>query len=647
MTLSRQLLAVISILILIMLGRMFWISMDNTRDYLSSQMQTQTANAVDALGLSLQKPLADKDMALMDTLVNAVFDHGYYRQLVVENMQGKVLIRRVNSDPVKDVPEWFVRLLPIKAPTVSATLTSGWMQYGKLTISAHPGYAYVNLWSSFHQLLVLALWTFVIGLVAVTLLVRGMLKPLRAIEKQAIAICRREFPVNNIRPWTREFRNVVQAMNRMTGKVRDMIEMLSARAEKLQQDARMDALTGLPNRSGFMPALAALLDRKGRSNSGLFLLIKLNDFAAFNDQVGYPVADRLLQDVAAVLKEESGSHLEALAGRIGGVDFALLLPEIEAKLAADVSAKVKSRLDSLRGEAQVSCQILLGATLFDGSDTPGDILSRADASISSARSDDGIHLQHVGDRVQGNIDWQEMVADVLKHKRIKLLSQPVRSIGASSPEENGTVYHEVLARIYDVDGEAVSPATFMPMAERLNRMVDMDTLIMQMAFEWLLAHPDDYLGVNLSSASLRYIARDGLPERLLKQIKHVGPRLLLEITEHAALLDVGITVAFISKVHVLGVRVVIERFGSGLSSFHTLRQMQTDFLKLDGSYVRGIAVQTENRFFLQTLLDIAHGLDISVIAEQVEGAADLACLEKMGIDAVQGYHIDKPKPLDD
>jgi len=647
MTLSRQLFAVISILILIMLGRMFWISMDNTRGYLSSQMQTQTANAVDALGLSLQKPLAEKDLAMMDTLVNAVFDHGYYRQLMIEDTQGKVLIKRVNSNPVKDVPDWFVHFLPIKAPTVSATLTSGWMQYGKLTLSAHPGYAYINLWASFRQLLVLALWTFVIGLIAVTLLVRGMLKPLRAIEKQAIAICRREFPLNESRPWTREFRNVVQAMNRMTGKVRDMIEMLSARAEKLQQDARMDALTGLPNRSGFLPALAALLDRKGKSSSGLFVLIKLDDFAAFNDAVGYPVADRLLQDAAAILKEESGVHPEALAGRIGGVDFALLLPEVEATSAAAVSGKIKARLDALRGEGQVWCRVLLGVTLFDGSDNPGDMLARADASISAARSDDGIHLQHVGDRAQGNIDWQTLVADVLKHKRVKLLSQPVRSIGEYGAEESGTIYREVLARIHDADGEAISPATFMPMAERLNCMVDLDTLILQMAIEWLLTHSEGQLAVNLSSASLQEIAANGVPESIEKQLKSVCSRLLLEITEHAALLDAEITGAFIAKAHAVGVRVVMERFGSGLSSFQTLRQMQIDFLKLDGSYVRGIANQTENRFFLQTLLDIAHGLDIKVIAEQVEDAADLASLEAMGVDAVQGYHIDKPEPLGD
>jgi len=635
MTLSRQLLAVISILILIMLGRMFWISMDNTRDYLSSQMQTQTANAVDSLGLSLRQAMADKDIALMDTLSNAVFDHGYYRRLEVRDMQGKVLIRRVNSDPVKDVPDWFVHLLPLNAPTVSAVLTSGWMQYGKLTLAAHPGYAYKNLWASFRQLLILALWTFIAGLLAVVLLVRSMLKPLRAIEAQAIAICKREFPLNETLPRTREFRNVVLAMNRMTEKVRDMIHALSDRAEKLQHDARTDALTGLPNRAGFMPALTALLERRGRSSSGLFVLVKLDDFAAFNDLVGYPVADRLLQDVAALLGDAAKSHAEALAGRIGGVDFALILPEVDKSSATTVCSRLKGDIEALSGEEQAGCSILLGATLF------GDILARADTSLSAFRNDSVVHVQQLEDKAQGRIDWQQLVDDVLGQKRISLLSQPIRR------SDGSTVYREVLARIHDAEGEGISPGVFMPMAERLGRMPDFDQMVLGMAAEWLLTHPDDHLAVNLSSASIRQMASGLWSDDMRGRLKTVGKRMLLEITEHAALLDVELTNAFINRMHDDGLRVVMEHFGSGLSSFHSLRQLKIDFLKLDGSYVRGIAGQSENQFFLQTLLDIAHGLDVQVIAEHVEDAADLLCLEGMGIDAVQGYHIDKPELLTD
>lgn len=639
MTLSRQLFAIITILLLVVLGRMFWISMDNTRDYLSGQMQTQTSNAVDSLGLSLQPALASKDIALMDTLVNAVFDHGYYKSLVLEDMRGNVLIKRVNPDPVKDVPEWFIRLLPLDAPSVGATLTSGWMQYGKLTLKAHPGQAYVNLWTSFKQLLMLAMWTFLAAIIAVVLLVRGILKPLSAIEAQAIAITQREFPINNLRPWTREFRNVVDAMNRMTEKVRDMLDALTERAEDLQRQSRVDKLTGLANREGFMPALAALLDQHGTSSSGLFMLIKFDDFKAFNDRVGYKVADQLLKNVAAILTEQTGKHPGGLAGRIGGVDFALTLSGLDETEGEALCADIAGQLAALQSRDRDACPMAVGGTMFGSNDKPGDILSRADTSLSIAREGGGVHLQSEEARSLGNIDWQRTIENVLTNRRISLLSQQLETT------DGKPLYREVLARMLDDEGEPISPASFMPMAERLGRITEVDRLVMQKATDWLAGQPDIQFGINISSGSLHDAAFREWMTRTFSN-NTTAPRILIEFTEHAALQDIESTAAFIEHAHHLGIRTVMERFGSALASFHSLRGLKLDYIKLDGSYVRGIAQDEQNRFFLHTLLDIAHGLDIRVIAEHVEEDPDLQCLAEIHVDAVQGYHIGKPEPLD-
>jgi len=641
LTLSRQLFAVISLLLLAVLGRMFWISVDNTRAYLDDQMRTQTSNAVDSLGISLQPALLAHDMAMTETLVNAAFDHGYYRQLLLEDMQGKALFKRVNSDPVKDVPQWFIGLLPLDAPEASATLTSGWMQFGRLSIQAHPGRAYVNLWTSFRQLLMLALWTFIASIVAVLLLVRGMLKPLRAIEAQALAISQREFPINNIVPWTREFRHVVQAMNRMSEKVGEIIHSLTDHADELQRQARMDSLTGLPNRSGFMPALAAMLGSYESNSSGLFVLIKLDDFADFNDRVGYRVADKLLQTIAGILSEHIGTHRDALVGRIGGVDFALVLPNMHSDDINRLCTSLRKRLDAVQGIGNSVCHIFFGATCYSADNTMSEILGRADTALTGARGNGlGFSVENDNKHEHGLINWQEMVDDVLLHRRINLLGQPIQSC------DNQTLYFEVLARIRDDQGEYISPATFMPMAERLGRMLDVDACVLKLAIRWLSMHEQQQLAVNLSSSSLQHAAASSWLAEQLGQNHAACKRLLIEISEHSAMLDGEMTSAFIDNAHESGVRVVMERFGSGLASFHTLRRLKLDFIKLDGSYVRGLANDAENRFFLHNLLDIAHGLDIRVIAEQVEDDADREALEKMGIDALQGWHIGKPEPLE-
>jgi len=642
LTLSRQLFAVISLLVLVVLGRMFWISMENTRAYLDDQMRTQTSNAVDSLGLSLQPALLKHDMAMVETLINAAFDHGYYRSLELQDMQGKVMFKRVNSDPLKDVPEWFTRRLPLNAPQVSITLTSGWMQFGELSIQAHPGRAYVNLWRSFRQSLVLALWTFLAGIIAVHFLVRGMLRPLRAIEAQAVAISQREFPINKDLPWTREFRHVVLAMNRMSEKVGEIIHSLTDHADELQRQARMDSLTGLPNRSGFMPALAAMLGSYESSSSGFFVLIKLDDFADFNDRVGYQVADKLLQEIAGILSEHIASHRDALVGRIGGVDFALALPDMRSDDINRLCSSLRKRLDALQGAGDSACHIFFGATCYSADNSMSEILGRADTALTGARGNGlGFCVENDDKHEHGLINWQEMVNDVLLYHRINLLGQSIQSC------DKKTLYFEVLARIRDDQGEYIPPATFMPMAERLGRMLDVDASVLKLAIRWLSLHEQQQLAVNISSSTLQHAASTAWLAELLGQNHACGKRLLIEISEHTAMLDGEITSAFIDKAHESGVRVVMERFGSGLASFHTLRRLKLDFIKLDGSYVRGLANDAENRFFLHTLLDIAHGLDIRVIAEQVEDEADLQALVNMGIDALQGYYIGKPVALND
>jgi len=123
------------------------------------------------------------------------------------------------------------------------------------------------------------------------------------------------------------------------------------------------------------------------------------------------------------------------------------------------------------------------------------------------------------------------------------------------------------------------------------------------------------------------------------------PYLTFEMSEHAMLQDISATQACIALVHRFGGAVVMEHFGARMSSFQSLQQLKPDYLKLDGSYVRNIEAHSDNRFFLQTVVDIAQGLDMKVIAEHVENEAEWTCLKNLGIDAVQGYYLGEPEAL--
>jgi len=218
MTLSRQLIIIIFSVFLLIFSGTLWITVDNTRSYLIQQLTTQTQDAADSLGLSLVPHLKNKDIAAVDTMINAVFDHGYYRELRLESISGKLLAQRENSSHIDGIPDWFISWLPLQTPRVKTVITTGWTQAGRLWLSAHPGYAYKKLWDTSIEVLWWSLAAFFLSLVAVITILRKILAPLKDVENQALSICNREFPIVETIPWTREFKRVVLAMNRMSHK---------------------------------------------------------------------------------------------------------------------------------------------------------------------------------------------------------------------------------------------------------------------------------------------------------------------------------------------------------------------------------------------------------------------------------------------
>jgi len=278
MTLSRQLIALIFFTFLLIFSGTCWISMENTRSYLMLQLAVQTQNEADSLGLSLAPHMLRRDLAAMDTMVNAVFDSGYYKSLTLTDMADKPLIERQSTSSIEGVPQWFIDHLTLQTPQAESIITTGWNQAGRLTLVAHPGFAYQKLWQTAQQTLLWSLLAFMIALAAVLLILRAILRPLDAIEHQAMAICEREFPVVDSIPRTRELKRVVLAMNKMSAKVGNMISKLTDRAEQMREQAHGDALTGLINRHGFTAMMDYVIHDREQGGTGLLEVIPLNGF---------------------------------------------------------------------------------------------------------------------------------------------------------------------------------------------------------------------------------------------------------------------------------------------------------------------------------------------------------------------------------
>ena len=232
MTLYRQLL-IFTVILFVALFAGIWVEkLHSTRSFLVTQLESHAQDTATSLGLSLSPVMVDNDIATVDTMINAVFDRGYYRVISFKDMEGEVITERILKVEIAGVPDWFVNLVPIKSPNAESLVMAGWTQAGKLYVESHPGFAYQTMWEAMVRISIYFLLSVSTVLLLGGLGLRMLLKPLKQVELQAEAICRREYHIQDKLPKTRELRQVVNSMNRMTNQVREMFASQSKIADR-------------------------------------------------------------------------------------------------------------------------------------------------------------------------------------------------------------------------------------------------------------------------------------------------------------------------------------------------------------------------------------------------------------------------------
>jgi len=651
MTLSRQLILLILVTFMLLFTTTFWVSVENTRAFLMLQLATQTQNAADSLGLSLAPHMRHRDLAAMDTMVNAVFDSGYYKSLKLESMAGKTVIERQNTSRIDGVPGWFINHLTLETPRAESVITIGWKQAGRLTMEANPGYAYKKLWDMTVEMLRWSLLAFGLSLIAVLVILKTILRPLNAVEQQALAIGEREFPVVENIPRTRELKRVVLAMNAMSARLEGFISKLSERAGQLRRQAHYDDLTGLMNRRGFDARLDDIIQDEERGGSGALVVIRMKNLAAYNQQFGHQAGSALLVEIGKLLSRLAEPVHDATTARITGTDFAIILPLVDADAAVEFRTALNAAINELAIRLKIDDIAHAGIACFSAGSAIGAILSDADAALSLAEQQDANACAMINrsSEAMGNEAWKTLITQAMAEKRIHLLAQDILN------QQGEKIYREVLIRIHDDVEKPVSPASFASMAERLGLNAELDRYVIEQVTQILeqdtsgsvaMKQADhSRLGINMSARSIADADFMSWLSACLGSHQTAASRICFEITEYGLLQYLDAAESFIGLVHAHGGAVVMEHFGTRLSSFQTLRRLKVDYIKLDGSYIRNITEQSDNRFFLQTVIDIAHGLDVQVIAEHVETEADYNSLKRLGINAMQGYYFGMPKPV--
>ncbi len=647
MTLLRQLVLILALMFVLVFAGTFTINVDNTRRYLVTQLESHAQDTATSLALSLTPHVGD--VLRMKSMVDAVFDRGEYRRIIVENLEGEALISREVPVKVFGVPSWFVRQLPLETPEASAKLMSGWRQAGQLRVVSHPGLAYDQLWSNVVQTFWWSLAALVLALVLTVIALRVVLRSLRRVESQALAIAQREFPRIDRIPRARELRRVVLAMNNMTEKVEHLLAEQHEQSERLREAAFGDPITGLGNQRAFERELERLTTHRDEHAYGLVGMVGIRGLEAANLADGYQLGDALLQRAAdrirVVVAERHG-----FAARLGGGLFGIILPDIPySEVEETVRPLVKELAKVSVGELSPA-GVNIGFAYYGGGQTAEVLSERAESALANAETD-GVNLWHLyddgetaaGRDVHQEDRWRVILNDVIDKRAVVLNVQPVRA----SQAEGELIHLEVFARIRGQAGELVPAGVFFPMAARVGLAEALDRAIVQAVIDAAGNDPrsERRFAINISRHALKSEAfSDWLLETLRKRPGIAG-RLDFEVTETMVANMPETVLEIVRRLKAVGAGFGVDHCGSRDLALDYLKSLKANYTKIDGAFIKGLEQEEDKRAYVRSLVATARALGTRTIAEHIESEPMLEAVRELGFDGVQGYFIGRPEPL--
>ncbi len=599
----------------------------SAKSYLENEIKVKNMDTANSLALSISQSAEDTVMA--ELLVSSQFDLGHYLWIEFSDVKNQLIVRKeqgqVRASPV---PAWFKRLVPIDPEPGMASIQAGWKQLGSIKLQSDPSFAYDSIWSSALALVGWFAGGAILLLALGTVFINSIIKPLNKVVDQAEALSERKF-IEVKAPNTLEFRLIVEGMNRLTRKIKALLDDESSRLEKLKSAYEIDQLTGYMVREVHLKRVQSEIEREDTHAEGLMLLVAVTNLEELNREIGRIQANQHVKRLADVLAEKANEVPGALMGRLKGPDFNFVLPGTVD--AVGVLEQVKAVHRDTEGLPLL--RLSYAMVRYNNQSKLGELLSYCDKNMSPLTPDSVPDMSEATTGQRSSSQWRQILETALKVQEFLLASFAVRG-------PNNTLLHtEAPARIQSsVAAETLVAGAFLPWARRFGLGAQIDLAILAQACQSAQTK-DSGICVNLGFEAVcdeRHVTRIA---EMLRDLGGKAKHIYLDIPEDIAFDRFDEFKRFCERIAPYGCHIGVEHLDKHIGRLGRLSSLGLSYLKVNHSLVKGISQDSSAQTLLRGLCTIGHTMGLTVIGEGVSDAADMPLLFALGFDGLTGSAV--------
>ena len=637
MTLFRQLFTWMLGIFFLLLIAVMGVELNTTRNFLLSQQTAEMNNTVNSMGLALAPYLEANDKVAAESVVNALFDGGFYQEVRLKMLNDGTEILRKYPISIEGVPDWYISLDLFPVITEERTFTSGWLQLADVKVLSHPGFAYREMWRSTLQLGSWIFLLFLIAILAIGLQLSRSLKPLKTITERADDISQNKFGDPIPIPPTTELKTVVNAINQMSRQLESYFEEQAKEADRLREHAYRDTVSGLGNRSFFVGQLKSWISE---SAIGGLVMIKVDLISDTYQNQGFSEGDTLVKQFSKKMNTTI-TDADYTVSRLSKNEFAILAPNCSSEDLQILGESILSIVSDMQQDPMgfTPPKVAIGLSINNPDNRDASVLlSQADNALTQARNTPNHPISMVdlteNDASLGKQQWKSLILDAIAHDWFVFKFQ------SASTSDQQILHQEVFTAI-ERGEDYYSAAHFLGAVEQLELGESFDRFVLTQMITRLTEDAElGPLAVNLTQSSVTNASFIRWLITMMQKNRSLSGRLFFEIPESVFLRFPDHVSLLTEQVHRFNFGFGIDNYGRNFQSLDYLNKFKPSYVKIDFAYTSNLNDESQSHV-LASICRTAHNLNIITIATRVETETQLNKLSELFVNGFQGFIFEK------